>query len=109
MSELVPLLDLGSNAARFLLARLRPGEGFRILEQERVPTRLGGTPDGHLTERAVRATTRAAERFLKRMRKKKVGPRILAVATAAVRDAPNRERLIETLRERGGVELRILS
>ncbi|HEY2736018.1 MAG TPA: hypothetical protein VGI70_18600 [Polyangiales bacterium] len=109
MSELVALLDLGSNAARFLLARLRPGEGFRILEQERVPTRLGGSHDGRLTETAVRATTRAAERFLRRMRKKKVGPRILAVATAAVRDAPNREHLISNLRERGGVELRILS
>jgi exopolyphosphatase / guanosine-5'-triphosphate,3'-diphosphate pyrophosphatase len=108
MSELVALLDLGSNAARFLLARLQPGVGFRILEQERVPTRLGSGPDGVLTDAAVRATSRAAERFLQRVRTKQ-GPRVLAVATAAVRDAPNRERLIERLRERGGVELRILS
>ena len=109
MSELVALLDLGSNAARFLLARLQPGEGFRILEQERVPTRLGAGPGGLLTEAAVAATYRAAQRFLSRVRKKKSGPRVLAVATAAVRDAPNRDRLIATLRELEGVDLRILT
>jgi exopolyphosphatase/guanosine-5'-triphosphate,3'-diphosphate pyrophosphatase len=109
MSELVALLDLGSNAARFLLARLQPGEGFRILEQERVPTRLGGSPDGHLTDAAMRATSRAAQRFLKRVRKKKSEARVLAVATAAVRDAPNRALLIARLLETEGVKLRILS
>jgi len=106
MSEVVALLDLGSNAARFLLARLDPDPGFRILEHERIPTRLAG-PGGLLCEVAVQATARAAEQFLRRVRKRQ--PRVLAVATAAVRDAPNRECLITMLRQRGGVELCILS
>jgi exopolyphosphatase/pppGpp-phosphohydrolase len=35
MAELVALLELGSNAVRFVLARVKPGVGFRVLRQER--------------------------------------------------------------------------
>ncbi|HUG38132.1 MAG TPA: hypothetical protein VML54_14335 [Candidatus Limnocylindrales bacterium] len=33
MAEIVALLDFGSNAARFLLTRVRPGVGFEILHE----------------------------------------------------------------------------
>ena len=36
-------------------------------------------------------------------------PRVIAVATAAVRDAANRERLLGPLRRRDGIEVRVLS
>jgi exopolyphosphatase / guanosine-5'-triphosphate,3'-diphosphate pyrophosphatase len=108
MSELVVLLDLGSNAARFVLTRINEGVGFRIIKQERVQTRLGSSTRGYLPPDAVDATLRAVRRFLG-----EVGngsrPRVVAVATAAVREAFNRERLLTPLRRREGVEVRVLS
>lgn len=108
MPELIALIDLGSNAARFVVARMEPGAGFRILTQKRVQTRLGGSRDGLLSSRAVMDTSRATRRFLQRVRRD-ADPRVVAVATAAVRDAPNRARLLSSLRHIGGVKLRVLS
>ena len=42
MAELVAVVDLGSTAVRFLLARIVPSSGYKVLVEERVPTRLGG-------------------------------------------------------------------
>src|SRR5215470_15183873 len=108
MPELVALLDLGSNAARFLLASLHPGTGFRILEEKRVQTRLGGSRSGLLPAAAVEETTEALRRFLHRV-SNGYRPRVVAIATSAVREAPNRERLIVTLRDRDGIDVRVLS
>jgi exopolyphosphatase/guanosine-5'-triphosphate,3'-diphosphate pyrophosphatase len=108
MSELVALLDLGSNAARFLLARISVGVGFRVLREERVQTRLGGGLPGTLPRQAVDRTVRAVHRFLSDVRNGQ-SPRVVAVATSAVRDADNRQRLLGPLRRREGIEVRVLS
>jgi exopolyphosphatase/guanosine-5'-triphosphate,3'-diphosphate pyrophosphatase len=108
MAELVALMDLGSNAARFLLASLHPGAGFRILEEQRVQTRLGSSRSGLLPPAAVEETTQALRRFLRRV-SNGYRPRVLAIATSAVREAPNRERLILALRDRDGIDVRVLT
>ena len=107
--ELVAVVDLGSTAVRLLLARLTPRSGYRVLVEERVPTRLGGGRPGTLPRRAIDATLRAVHRFFRRHSRKGRGPRIIAVATSAVRDARNRERLLEPLRRDEGIEVQILS
>jgi exopolyphosphatase / guanosine-5'-triphosphate,3'-diphosphate pyrophosphatase len=103
------VVDLGSTAVRFLLARLRPGSGYRVLAQERVPTRLGGGAPGTLPREAIDAELRAARRFLARYSSIRRGPRVIAVATSAVRDAHNRELLLNPLRRDEGIDVRILS
>jgi exopolyphosphatase / guanosine-5'-triphosphate,3'-diphosphate pyrophosphatase len=108
MPELVALIDLGSNAARFLLTRINEGVGFRILKEERVQTRLGSGDPGHLPHESVDATLRAVRRFLSGVDNGS-RPRVVAVATAAVRDAFNRERLLGPLRRREGIDVHILS
>lgn len=108
MSEVIALLDFGSNASRFVLAKVRPGRGFSILEEGRAPTRLAGGRLGRLPEETVRKTLRAAHAFLQGARERGVG-RVIALATAAVRDADNAEALLEPLRRRYGVDLRVLS
>jgi exopolyphosphatase/guanosine-5'-triphosphate,3'-diphosphate pyrophosphatase len=111
MSELIALLDLGSNAARFLLARIHPGIGYRVLRRERVQTRLGAGSRGQLPPKAIDLTLASASRFLASLGNGNghPRPRVMAVATAAVRDASNRDRLIEPLRVHEGVDVRILS
>jgi exopolyphosphatase/guanosine-5'-triphosphate,3'-diphosphate pyrophosphatase len=105
----VAIVDLGSTAVRFLLAQIRPTSGFRILAQERVPTRLGGGVPGTLPKRAIVKTLRAVHRFFARYSPQEQGPRIVAIATSAVRDARNRERLLDPLRRNEGIEVQVLS
>jgi exopolyphosphatase/guanosine-5'-triphosphate,3'-diphosphate pyrophosphatase len=106
--ELVAVVDLGSTAVRLLLARIVPNAGFRVLVQERVPTRLGGGAPGTLPRDAIDGTLRAVRRFFARHAQDGRGPRIVAVATSAVRDARNRERLLGPLRNGEGIDVQIL-
>jgi exopolyphosphatase / guanosine-5'-triphosphate,3'-diphosphate pyrophosphatase len=108
MSERVAVLDVGSNAVRLVLARVTPGVEFRVLRQERVQTRLAGHRRGLLPRAAVDQTIHAVRRFLADVRRQS-SPRVLAVATAAVRDATNADRLLGALRGEAGVDVRVLS
>lgn len=108
-AELVAVVDLGSTAVRFLLARITPGIGYRVLAEDRVPTRLGGGPPGTLPREAIDHTLRAVHRFFTRYSPNGRGPRIVAVATSAVRDARNREQLLHPLRCIEGITVRVLS
>jgi len=108
MPERVAVLDVGSNAVRFVLACVTPGVEFRVLRQERVQTRLAGSRRGLLPRAAVEQTIRAVRRFLAEVRRRG-SPRVIAVATAAVRDAPNADRLLGALRGEAGVDVRVLS
>src|SRR5688572_27814222 len=107
--ELVAVVDLGSNAVRFLLAKVKPDSGFRVLVEERVPTRLGGGAPGTLPRDAIADTLRAVRRFFRAHRTEGRGPRVVAIATSAVREARNRERLLGPLRYRDGIEVQVLS
>jgi exopolyphosphatase/guanosine-5'-triphosphate,3'-diphosphate pyrophosphatase len=108
MPERVAVLDLGSNAVRLILATVTPGVEFRVLRQERVQTRLAGHRRGLLPRAGVEQTLRAVSRFLSEVRAE-CAPRIVAVATAAIRDAPNADRLLGALRRDEGVTVRVLS
>jgi exopolyphosphatase/guanosine-5'-triphosphate,3'-diphosphate pyrophosphatase len=109
MPELFALLDLGSNAARFVLARINPGVGYRVLQKERIQTRLGDGRAGELPPDAVALTLSAVRGFLERLGTNGAPLRLMAVATAAVRDAPNRDCLLQVLKQRDGAEVRLLS
>ncbi len=92
-----------------MLAQLDARPGVEVTFRERVPTRLGQSSSDELPPAAIDATLRAARRFLKRVRRDHGAPRVLAVATAAVRDARNRDALLTPLVELGISEIRILS
>src|SRR3954453_22789387 len=89
--ELVAIVDLGSTAVRLLLAKIKPDKGYRVLTEERVATRLGGGAPGVLSRDAIDETLRAVHRFFAEPRTEGRGPRVVAIATPAVRDARNRE------------------
>ncbi len=111
-SEVLTFIDIGSNAVRCLLVKLTPEEGFSILRQERVQTRLGGGPPGMLSPAAVAETLAAIRRFMVQVRNeapKGQSLRVRAVATAAVRDAANRHELLDVLRQKENIDVRILS
>jgi exopolyphosphatase/guanosine-5'-triphosphate,3'-diphosphate pyrophosphatase len=109
MAELVAVVDLGSTAVRLVLAKVTPHKGYRVLVEERAPTRLGGSACGTLPRDAIDQTLRAVHRFFAQYSPNGRGPRIVAVATSAVRDAENRERLLDPLRRDEGIDVRVLS
>jgi len=109
MAELVAVVDLGSTAVRFLLARIVPESGYRVLVEERVPTRLGAGPPGVLPREAITETLKAVHKFFSKYSRGAWGPRVVAVATSAVREAHNRERLLGPLRREEGIDVQILS
>src|SRR5262245_59196986 len=94
MAEHVALLDFGSNAVRFVHARLSR-RGAEFIKEGRVRARLASGPHGSLSQPAIEQTLRAAARFLRGVRE--FQPRLLAVATASVRDAPNSHDLLDRL------------
>lgn len=108
MSDRVAVLDLGSNAVRLVLARVTPDVGFRVLHEKRVQTRLGSGRRGVLSRKAVEQTLAAIHDFMVDVRADG-SPRVLAIATAAVRDASNADRLLRAVRREAGVDVRVLS
>src|SRR6266571_3143011 len=87
MAELVAVVDLGSTAVRFLLARIVPDSGYKVLVEERVPTRLGGGRPGILPREAIDETLKAVHKFFSRASGAAWGPRVVPMATSAVRGA----------------------
>ena len=108
MSEFIALIELGSNAVRCLLAAVAPGIGFQVLLEEREQTRLGSGQPGDLPPVAVQKTVSSVRRFLRGVRTQ-YQPRVLAVATSAVRDANNRGDLLGRLKREADIDVRVLS
>jgi len=108
VDDVVALIDLGSNAVRFLVARITPGKGFHVVRDERVQTRLGAGRGVRLPVAAMEQTIAAVRRFVRSLDRRRP-PRVLAVATAAVRDAANARHLLRGLREAGVTSIEVLS
>lgn len=102
------VIDIGTNTARLLVAE-PSADGLRVLLEQRVFTRVrrAQSPDGTITAAklaelvdVVAAQGRAAERA--------GATRVIAVATAAIRNAPNRGDLIGAVARASGLELLVL-
>ena len=102
-------IDIGSNTTRLLVADAGNGQ-LRELVTQRAFTRIGKSlnsggaiPAEKIAETAEVVRTQAAVA-------REVGAeQILAVATAAIRNAPNRDELQSAVEEAGGMELEVLS
>ncbi len=102
-------IDIGSNTTRLLVADAGKGE-LRELVTQRAFTRIGKSlnsggaiPAEKIAETAEVVRTQAAVA-------REVGAeQIIAVATAAIRNAPNRDELQSAVEQAGGMELGVLS
>ncbi|MGQ9657155.1 MAG: Ppx/GppA phosphatase family protein [Fimbriimonadales bacterium] len=107
----VGVLDIGSNSVLLLVAAYEPS-GWRVLHDEAHITRLGAgfSAARRLQPDAVQRTLQAIEAYLTRCEAMQV-ERIVAAATAVVREAINPEAILQPLRERlpANAELRVLS
>src|SRR5262245_1638913 len=97
MTVRAAVLDIGTNTVRLLAADL-DGEALAPVLDRTDMTRLGqgARADGTLAPEPVERTARAVAAFVREARE--VGAQLIfAVGTAAVRDAPNRDILLERI------------
>ncbi|MEE9258770.1 MAG: Ppx/GppA phosphatase family protein [Nitrospinaceae bacterium] len=102
-------IDIGSNTVRLLILESGPGGDFRIADSERVITRLGEGIDAGkgLQEKRMDETLAALCRFREKCRDHG-DIAIHAVATSAVREAPNRDEFLKRAKEAAGIHIEVI-
>jgi len=102
------VVDLGSNSGRMIVFRLREGEHLDVIEDARAPLRLARDlrDSDRLGPEAIERTLQALRDFLA-VAQGAGATRMIAVATAAVRDAADGPDLVDRAR-RLGVPLQVI-
>jgi exopolyphosphatase / guanosine-5'-triphosphate,3'-diphosphate pyrophosphatase len=103
-------IDIGSNTTRLLVADATSGS-LKELVNQRAFTRIGKSlrgGDGTIPAEKI-AETAEVVRTQAAVAREVGAERLVAVATAAIRQAPNREELRSAVAEAGSVELDVLS
>ena len=108
-AEICACIDIGSNTTRLLVADSAEGS-LRELISMREFTCIGGSIDaaGMIPAAKVEETAAVAEAQA-RVAREAGATEIEAVATAAIREAANRDDLVRAVEARTGVRLRVLS
>lgn len=103
------IIDMGTNAIRMLIAEAN-GPSCAVLENHRLPVRLGRDVfhTGQIPEATVSAIVDSCRRFRSSCERLGV-QRVRAIATAAVREARNRELLLDRVREATGIDIEVIS
>jgi exopolyphosphatase / guanosine-5'-triphosphate,3'-diphosphate pyrophosphatase len=106
----VAFMDIGTNSIRLLLVRLHPNHSYTILTELRQIVRLG---DGefasqHLQPAAMERTILVAKEFAELARANGADD-IVAVATAATREADNQDDFVKRLQAEAQFEVRVIA
>ncbi|MBB6671038.1 Ppx/GppA family phosphatase [Cohnella nanjingensis] len=104
------MIDIGSNTVRLAVYQILESGAFRVIDQGRWPARLSQklTAEGRLPLEAV-AELGEVLRHFRRICRMHGADSIRAVATAAIRQAANRQQVLKTLYEETGLEIELLS
>ncbi len=103
-------IDIGTNTALLLVAEVSEGNVIQPLYQQEKIVRLGQGVDRkkNLNDAAIERTLNAIQEYFSIV--DDFNAELVVISgTSAVRDAGNRDFLVERIRQRFGVELRILS
>jgi exopolyphosphatase / guanosine-5'-triphosphate,3'-diphosphate pyrophosphatase len=99
-------IDIGTNTTRLLVAEEDHAGALRVLAQERAFTELGDADE--VGPEKTRMLADAVRGQAARARELQTG-RLRVVATGALREAGDREAVLEALRDAGGAEVELLS
>ncbi len=106
----VGIIDLGTNSVRFAVHRLGGKGKSKSLHREKLMVRLGQGAflQGRLDRAAISRTLHAFSRFKRVATRLKVD-KMIAYGTSALREVADREKFIEQVRAKTGIELRAIS
>ncbi|WP_230986921.1 Ppx/GppA phosphatase family protein [Cohnella fermenti] len=108
--QIIGMIDIGSNTVRLAVYQITENGAFRVIDQGRWPARLSQklTAGGELPRESVDELAEVLLHF-KRICRMHRTTRIKAVATAAIRQAANREQALARLTEVTGLTIELLS
>lgn len=103
-------IDIGSNSIKLVVVDAAASYSFAVLAREKVTVRLGHETllKGRLGPDAIFRAADCIQRF-RSLAEKRGAEKIVAIATAAVREANNSASFIEAIEQKTGVTVEILS
>jgi exopolyphosphatase / guanosine-5'-triphosphate,3'-diphosphate pyrophosphatase len=103
------VIDMGASAIRLVIAEVRPGQPFQVLEEASRGVLLGKDTftHGRLGAATVEAALKAVEGFRRLMDSYGV-VKYRAVATSAVREAQNGDAFLDRVRMRTGLDVEVI-
>ncbi len=104
------VIDMGSNSFRLVVFEYDADGWWTLVDEIREPTRVsaGMGDSSELQAEPMQRAVKTAVVFANFLRASGV-EHVDAVATSAIRDASNRDELLESIRERTGLEVRTIS
>ena len=108
--ERLAIIDVGSNSVRLVIISIGPEGEYHQIENIKETVRLAEntSPDGSLHPEAQEHAVETLALFARLCEVRGVD-RIIAVATAAVRRAPNRDEFLARLQKETGIEVKVLT
>jgi len=106
----IAAIDAGSNALRMTIANVDQAGKVEPIQNIRLPVRLGQDvfATGALREETMRRAAEAFRQFAGAAREREVG-QIRAIATSAMREAANRDILLDRISGSSGIEVEVIS
>ena len=106
----IAAIDIGTNSIHMIVAEVRHGGGYRVVDKEKETVQLGlSSLDGApLSEEAMERGVAAIAHMCDVARGRKVDE-IIAVATSAVREAPNRREFLRRVKDAAGIRVKVIS
>lgn len=110
--NILAALDIGTNSLRMVLVRLHPATGtWDTLSVHKETVRLGqgefSEEESHLTPEAIERGVFVLKQFVQVARGRGAGE-IVAIGTAALREAANRDVFLARARDEAGVEVQVV-
>lgn len=108
--KIISFIDLGTNSARLLIARIYSNHSYSVLRRQKNIIRLGegSFAQGVISEEAIGRAIGICKKYLEISQNFNVNE-IHAVATSAARDADNGQDLIHRIKSEIGLDLKIIS
>jgi exopolyphosphatase/guanosine-5'-triphosphate,3'-diphosphate pyrophosphatase len=106
----IAAIDVGTNSIHMVVAEARGPRGYRIVDREKEMVQLGlSSLDGEpLTDDAIERGVISIARMSEIAGRWKADE-VIAVATSAVREAPNGRKFLRLVRQASGVKVRVIS
>src|SRR3954468_2386626 len=106
----VAAIDIGSNSVKLVVVDAAASDSFAVLAREKDMVRLGHDTlrQGRLSQAAIDRAVECISRF-RSIAEARGAERIIAVATASVREAANAQQFIKEVQKKTGVAVEVLS
>lgn len=106
----IGIIDIGSNSIRLVIIDIKENRAHHQIENLKRTVRLrsGTAEHGHLREEGIQYAVETVSLFVRFCQARQV-KKIIAVATAAVRRAPNGGKLIDLIQRHTGIQTQVLS